>query len=135
MIGGEIAHTWQNCDFRLQSRDVSGSYAEPGTKTLRTDRNRGQIIAECRGRHHPLIIALAWTCSIRAILAIAALIAGNIHLHRASPRLKAKVVETLSTRFDSRVELDQFHATFNDGFRSPATDSNSTPTTSTATSP
>jgi len=48
VIGGEIAHTWQNCDFRLQSRDVSGSYAEPGTKTLRTDRNRGQIIAECR---------------------------------------------------------------------------------------
>jgi hypothetical protein len=30
--------------------------------------------------------------------------------------LKAKVVETLSTRFDSRVELDQFHAHFFRGF-------------------
>jgi len=69
-----------------------------------------------RRRHHPLTIALLWTTSILLILAIAALIAGNIYLHRAGPMLKAKVVETLSTRFDSRVELDQFHATFVGGF-------------------
>ena len=68
------------------------------------------------GRHRPFVIALVWSFSILIILAVAAVIAGNIYLHRASPLLKAKVVETLSTRFDSRVELDQFQAAFNGGF-------------------
>jgi hypothetical protein len=63
------------------------------------------------------VVALLWIGSILLILAIAALIAGNIYLHRAGPLLKAKVIETLSTRFDSRVELDQFHASFIDGFQ------------------
>jgi hypothetical protein len=70
-----------------------------------------------RRRHHPLVIALLWTTSVLLILAIAALIAGNIYLHRAGPLLKAKVIETLSTRFDSHVELDKFHASFADGFQ------------------
>ncbi|MFZ0274233.1 MAG: hypothetical protein WB524_16355 [Acidobacteriaceae bacterium] len=70
-----------------------------------------------RRRHHALVVALLWVGSILAILAIAAVIAGNIYLHRAGPLLKAKVIETLSTRFDSRVELDQFHASFVDGFQ------------------
>jgi hypothetical protein len=69
-----------------------------------------------RRRHHRLVVALLWVGSVLAILAIAALIAGNIFLRRAAPMLKAKVVETLSTRFDSRVELDQFHAVFTGGF-------------------
>lgn len=69
-----------------------------------------------RRRHHRLVVALLWVGSVLAILAIAALIAGNIFLRRAAPMLKAKVVETLSTRFDSRVELDQFHAIFTGGF-------------------
>jgi hypothetical protein len=63
------------------------------------------------------VVALLWIGSVLLILAIAALIAGNIYLHRAGPLLKAKVIETLSTRFDSRVELDQFHASFIDGFQ------------------
>ncbi len=67
-------------------------------------------------RHHRLIVALLWVGSVLAILAIAALIAGNIFLHRAGPMLKAKVIETLSNRFDSRVELAKFHASFTDGF-------------------
>lgn len=33
----------------------------------------------------------------------------EIVIHRAEPILKARVIDTLSTRFDSRVELDQFH--------------------------
>jgi hypothetical protein len=68
-------------------------------------------------RHHVLVVVLLWTASVLAILVIAALIAGNILLHRAGPKLKAEVVETLSTRFDSRVQLDQFHASFIDGFQ------------------
>jgi hypothetical protein len=58
-----------------------------------------------------------WVGSILVILVVAALIAGNIYLHRAGPLLKAKVIETLSTRFDSRVELDQFSASFAEGFQ------------------
>jgi hypothetical protein len=69
-----------------------------------------------RRRHHRLVVALLWVGSILAILAIGALIAGNIFLHRAGPMLKAKVIETLSNRFDSRVELAQFHVIFNGGF-------------------
>ena len=70
-----------------------------------------------RRRHHRLVVALLWVGSVLAILAIAALIAGNIFLHRAEPILKAKVIETLSTRFDSRVELARFHAVFTGGFQ------------------
>jgi hypothetical protein len=73
--------------------------------------------APSRRHHRPFVVALLWTTSILLILAIAAVTAGNIYLHRAGPLLKAKVVETLSTRFDSRVELDQFHATFLRGFQ------------------
>jgi len=67
-------------------------------------------------RHHRLVVALLWVGSVILILVIAALIAGNVFLHRAGPMLKAIVIETLSTRFDSRVELDQFHVIFNGGF-------------------
>lgn len=73
--------------------------------------------APSRRHHRPFVVALLWTASILLILAIAAVTAGNIYLHRAGPLLKAKVVETLSTRFDSRVELDQFHAAFLRGFQ------------------
>src|SRR5581483_10842477 len=61
--------------------------------------------------------ALLWVGSILAILAVAALIAGNIFLHRAGPMLKAKVIETLSNRFDSRVELAKFSVIFTGGFQ------------------
>jgi len=66
-------------------------------------------------RRRALRIVL-WTGSVLLVLLIAAIIAANIFLHRAGPMLKAKVVETLSTRFDSRVQLDQFHVVFFGGF-------------------
>ncbi|HUB18091.1 MAG TPA: hypothetical protein VL990_05610 [Acidobacteriaceae bacterium] len=68
-------------------------------------------------RHRRLVVALLWLGSVFAILLVAALVAGNIFLHRAGPLLKADVIETLSNRFDSRVELDRFHASFIDGFQ------------------
>lgn len=49
------------------------------------------------------------------VLLIAAFIAGEVLIHRAQPMLKAKVVETLSNRFDSRVELDRFHVSLVEG--------------------
>jgi hypothetical protein len=46
---------------------------------------------------------------VSALLAIAALAAvGEVMMHRAGPILKGRVIETLSTRFQSRVELDGF---------------------------
>ncbi|MGB7136823.1 MAG: hypothetical protein WBD46_16155, partial [Acidobacteriaceae bacterium] len=58
----------------------------------------------------------AWAGSIAAILVIAALITGDILLHHAGPLLKEKVEETLSTRFDSRVELATFQVSVFRGF-------------------
>jgi len=52
---------------------------------------------------------LIWTGSILFVLFICGAIAAEILLHRAEPILKAKVVESLSAQFDSRVELEEFH--------------------------
>lgn len=43
-------------------------------------------------------------------------IAGKILLHRADPMIKAKLIETLSTRFDSRIELERFEVSMVHGF-------------------
>jgi len=69
-----------------------------------------------RPRRRRALRILLWTGCVFLILFIAAVIAANIFLHRAGPMLKAKVVETLSTRFDSRVQLDTFHVVFFGGF-------------------
>ena len=43
-----------------------------------------------------------------ALLAVIVLaVVADVMLHRAGPILKGRVIETLSTRFKSRVELDQ----------------------------
>jgi hypothetical protein len=67
-------------------------------------------------QHRTLHRVFLWLCSIAAILAVGFLIAGDVLLHRAGPILKEKVIETLSTRFDSRVELDGFHVSLIKGF-------------------
>ncbi len=59
---------------------------------------------------------LIWTGSILGVLLIGVLIAGDIVLHHAGPILKSKVVDTLSTRFDSRVELAGFQVSVVKGF-------------------
>src|ERR1700748_860874 len=47
--------------------------------------------------------------SISLLIAIVVLaVIGEIVVHRAMPILKGRVIETLSTRFDSRVEMDKF---------------------------
>src|SRR5579859_8086864 len=50
------------------------------------------------------------------ILGAAAFIAADIYMHRAMPILRSRVVDTLSTRFDSRVELDSFDVSVLGGF-------------------
>ena len=44
-----------------------------------------------------------------ALLLIVAIIVLGIVVHRAEPTLRAAVIETLSTRFKNKVELDAFH--------------------------
>jgi hypothetical protein len=52
----------------------------------------------------------AWTWVLASLLiAVAVLgVIGEVIVHRAAPILKGRVIETLSTRFNSRVELDGF---------------------------
>lgn len=45
------------------------------------------------------------------VLVIAAIIAIQYAIHRADPILRARVIQSLSTRFDSQVELGDFHVT------------------------
>jgi hypothetical protein len=57
-------------------------------------------------RRHPFLF---WILFTLLLLTIAATVAIEIVLYRAEPILKARIVDTLSTRFRSRVELDRFH--------------------------
>ena len=51
------------------------------------------------------------------LIAVAVLgVIGEVMVHRAAPILKGRVVETLSTRFNSRVELDGFDVSLVKGF-------------------
>ena len=51
----------------------------------------------------------AWLAISLLFVAIGLAVAADIMLKRANPILKGRVIETLSTRFNSRVELDGFH--------------------------
>jgi len=57
-----------------------------------------------------------WVVSIALLLAAAALTVFSIYLHRAEPILRERVIETLATRYDSRVELDGFKVSALQGF-------------------
>lgn len=67
--------------------------------------------------HKPLWIRVTvWILSLALVLVVAALIVSTIYLHRAEPILRARVIETLETRYDSRVELDKFTVSALHGF-------------------
>ncbi|MGC2162543.1 MAG: AsmA-like C-terminal region-containing protein [Silvibacterium sp.] len=59
---------------------------------------------------------LAWTAFIAFLLIAAAFTVFAIYFHRAGPILKERVVETLATRYDSRVELASFNVSVLHGF-------------------
>ena len=50
--------------------------------------------------------AWRWVLWIALIALVVLLAVGEVMLRRAEPILKGRVIETLSTRFNSRVELD-----------------------------
>ena len=46
-----------------------------------------------------------WVAVAAAVIVLVLVVAAEIAIHRAGPILKARIIETLSSRFDSRVEL------------------------------
>jgi hypothetical protein len=59
---------------------------------------------------------LAWSAFILFLLFAAVFTVIAVFFHRAAPILRARVIETLSTRFDSRVELASFDVSVFQGF-------------------
>jgi hypothetical protein len=57
-----------------------------------------------------------WMITVFVLVVIALGVAAQIAINRAEPILRARVMETLATRFDSRVELDQFYVSIFRGF-------------------
>ena len=58
----------------------------------------------------------SWIGAITFLLLVS-LAAIGIVVNRAEPTLRSMVIETLSTRFKSKVELDAFHVSPFQGFR------------------
>jgi hypothetical protein len=57
-----------------------------------------------------------WIAFVAVLLGAAVFITADIYLHRAMPILRGRVIDTLSTRFDSRVELKSFDVSVFRGF-------------------
>ena len=57
-----------------------------------------------------------WIAFIFVLIVAGAFIAADIYFHRAAPILRSRVIDTLSTRFDSRVELKSFDVSVLRGF-------------------
>ena len=52
---------------------------------------------------------LQWVMFTMFLAAVVLGVVAMVMVRRAGPILKGRVIETLSARFDSRVELDDFH--------------------------
>ena len=59
---------------------------------------------------------MIWIAFIFVLLGAAAFITADIYFHRAMPILRSRVINTLSTRFDSRVQLQSFDVSVLQGF-------------------
>ena len=59
---------------------------------------------------------LLWMIGSLLVVVVTLLVVADAQLHRAQPILKARVIQTLSQRFDSKVELDQLQVTVFRGF-------------------
>jgi hypothetical protein len=60
--------------------------------------------------------ALRWIAAIALLFVVAITVLGIV-VYRAEPTLRAMVIETLSTRFKSKVELDAFHVSLLKGLQ------------------
>lgn len=66
--------------------------------------------------------ALIWIAAVLVVIVIGLGIAAQIVIDRAEPMLRARVIDALSARFDSRVELGQFHVSVLRGFEADGDD-------------
>jgi hypothetical protein len=57
-----------------------------------------------------------WIAFVFVLIGAAAFITAGIYFHRAMPILRGRVIDTLSTRFDSRVQLPSFDVSVLHGF-------------------
>lgn len=78
-----------------------------------TARSRPSASRTARSRLHRILL---FASILLAILIVITIVVGNIILHRVGPIVKAKVIASLSARFDSRVELAAFHVSTVRGF-------------------
>ena len=88
----------------IETAEVPLIAGDPGARNKSPSR-RGR-----RGR------VLIWIAGCLVVVLIGLGIAAQIAMDRAEPILLARVIETLSTRYDSRVELDHFHVSVVRGF-------------------
>jgi hypothetical protein len=58
---------------------------------------------------------IQWVAGVLLVLLAAAGIGVSIVVRRAEPYMRARIVEALGTRFNARVELDNFHVSLVDG--------------------
>ena len=59
---------------------------------------------------------MSWIAFIAFLFGAAAFITAAVYFHRAMPILRGRVINTLSTRFDSRVQLQSFDVSVLHGF-------------------
>jgi hypothetical protein len=81
------------------------------------DQSSSNYSAGTTKKHSRLRRILLWCGGIFLFLVICTGIVIGILLHRSEPILRQRVIDTLSARFDSRVELDHFHVYFLNGFQ------------------
>ncbi|MGC2607897.1 MAG: hypothetical protein WA419_20300, partial [Silvibacterium sp.] len=80
--------------------------------------DRTNLVPDSSSKHHKRrwVRVLAWTGFIAFLVAAMAFTVFAIYFRRAEPILRKRVVETLATRYDSRVELDSFSVSVWHGF-------------------
>jgi hypothetical protein len=69
-----------------------------------------------RPRRSRAVRVIVWICFVLFLVAAGLFTVAAIYFRRAAPILRGRVVETLSTRFDSRVELATFDVSVFHGF-------------------
>jgi hypothetical protein len=86
------------------------------TTEARPGRRNTGIGGRPRGRKRRGRRIMLWILAFLLVVLIGLGIAAQIALDRAEPILRARVLDTLAARYDSRVELDQFHVSVIRGF-------------------
>ena len=81
------------------------------------DQSSSKHSAGTTKKHSRLRRILLWCAGIFFTLVISVGVVITILIHRSEPILRQRVIDTLSARFDSRVELDHFHVYFLNGFQ------------------